>query len=499
MGMCGVVGGCSCGNCSSGQVCFENECLSKEEGCNEICSRVDCGTIEGCNCGACSTFGDCEKVACPDGKCKKGVSLNLTKAWHPLSGAGVRISFSLSFGSQPVDDFESAGCLEVTDGDSGQPLIAEGGLLPSLVKDEKGYTYYTLLAIDLSNSIAQNPNLVNAIVDGVKAVIEVLSPIPGPSNHRHQIAIFAFGQSSESYLVQDFTLDYELLKEKAEDLKGIAGLGSTNLYGAYRNGIEILQNAGNYSDAKAKRFMVLFSDGKHETSPEQEVLPATLNDKDDFEDDGGIIASVGLGDKAESKLEKLVTWPEYMVISNDADNLHEAFSAVSQKVDRWSYNNYAIGFCSPLEGDNRSVKLRAFYDGTTGNLVYYYDASGFTLVGCDPEKVAQPCADCPSNKTCIDEVCCCGSDQLCANGVCVESECLMCTIDECQSYYSKACAGIVECPISCIMSCSKYNYDCADDCMSLYLDETDAGDEFESLLYCLDDYCYSDCDVWWYF
>jgi len=377
------------GGCPEGQVCSDGECVKAT----------------------------CQAVECSDGPCDETLVLLARNIWYPVSTAGVRVAFSVSDSGLPIPDMLQNGCFEIINDESGKPFGLTGEPAPAVLQAGDFQTY-TIVLLDLSFSVVAN-GILESEIEGAKLLVEKLVKEPADPASKHSVAIYVFGQTQSSKLHQDFTQDYELLLARLEELKASPGLGSTNLYGAFTAGMSLAAQQG--EGQMINRFLILFTDGPHETGDAAKLESEALLLKKQFEGLDGKVFVIALdGDYDVVSLAKLASFPEYFLVADNLGEIDNAFASVAKWAGDWAGSGYVVGVCSPLEGPGRSLTIRAFRSGTSGMLQVEYDATGFNLVGCDPDYVADPCAGADIECGTIEEVECgaCFSGWECDNGVC---------------------------------------------------------------------------------
>jgi hypothetical protein len=417
------------GTCADGVASYICECADGFAG-------DDCGTnIDDCADAPCLNGGSCvDGVASYTCDCFygfggedcaecTGLVMLKTGPVKTIPTAGVRMVFSVeTCDGLPVPDLLEQGAIEILNDETGKPFGSEGDAAPS-VGEAKDFAFYTLVVLDLSYSVVNNGSLESEL-DGAISLVQQLVEQPADARQKHNVALYAFGSTSQSELLQDFTKDHDLLYQQLDALKSDPGKGSTNLYGAYMTGLGVVETQG-LGEEKVLRSMVLMTDGTHETGDADELEAEALSALDQTTVD---VYTIGLlGDYDEAKLQILASAPENFLLAEEASALVEAFGVIAAAVDAWAKSNYVIGVCSPVEGPDRSLTLNATYGLKSGSLSAEYDATGFDLTGCDPVYVSDPCgsvecgvmegivcSSCQGGLVCIENAC---EDKLCVPGI----------------------------------------------------------------------------------
>ena len=294
--------------------------------------------------------------------------------------AGVRVTFSVAeCDGTPVPDVTEADFTVIND-ETGHPFQSEGG--SSAFEEALNFDFYTILVLDLSYSIVQNDRLGDEL-DGAQLFVQ--SMVENQSaNFKHHVAIYVFGSTDESELVQDFTQDEGQLYDIINALRDDPGRGSTNLYGAFATSIDLVMAQG--SGEMVARSLVIFTDGTHETGDKERMREYALAKMQETHINS---YAIGIqGDYDEQDIKELASSPSNFFMVQNSSDLVAAFQSVSEMLDAWSRSNYVMGVCSPLEGENRSLTIQIKRGDKIGELQIHYSAVGFDLVGCDPAAVA---------------------------------------------------------------------------------------------------------------
>ncbi|HUT77645.1 MAG TPA: VWA domain-containing protein, partial [Polyangia bacterium] len=152
-----------------------------------------------------------------------------------VAPAGVRTVFQATdCNGDPIPD--------LTDGDvtlllDGQELQTEGDVAPVLTQAIE-FEMYTLLLLDMSDSIVQSGNLL-AMVNAARTLVNTLV------GQGHKVAIFRFAGPAYFGVVQDFTTSETDLDAALDGLAASQGLGTTDLYGSIVKALLALDGAPN--------------------------------------------------------------------------------------------------------------------------------------------------------------------------------------------------------------------------------------------------------------
>ncbi len=284
------------------------------------------------------------------------------------------------------------------------------------------YELYTILTLDMSDSIFDSDNA-EKVVQGAAKFVEQLVTLP-PIGKKHKMAIFAFGRPDALELVQDFTSNTDDLNAALGRLLQTGGRGTTDLYGAYIAALDHFKTI-QQDDATdvIEQFMMIITDGVHEAGDDVELRSEALAKKQQSE---ASIFSVGIrGRYDESRLRELASSPRTFVYVDDVDDLAGAFTNVATAVEQVAASNYVAGICTPVARGDATVTIRVNYKGIITSKRLAYDASELTgeIAGCDPELLANPCGErnCGPDSVFGDACGFCSTGELCGNtGTCSE-------------------------------------------------------------------------------
>ena len=306
---------------------------------------------------------------------------------HEIPPAGLRVVFRVL-----RDDGEPVGRLAPTDitvmnDEAGRPFASEGGGVPVLGNPTE-YGLYTILVLDFSDSIAAH-GAVGEVVSGARAFVKAVVADQPPAI-RQQVAIYAFGSTSESELWCDFTNDFEILNRRLDDLAAAPSRGGTNLYGAYLFAMDYVSTAG--AGALASRSLVLLTDGTHEAGDGERLRNAALSTLVRGRVD---TYTIGIrGDYDEGAIRELASAPAHFYLVDEASAMVSAFTSISSRVAAIANSNYVLGVCSPVE--SRWPSLTVSLSGEEGMLSSFqvaYPAGDIVawtgnVRDCDASKIA---------------------------------------------------------------------------------------------------------------
>jgi uncharacterized protein YegL len=292
-------------------------------------------------------------------------------------------------------------------GDPLRPLTSED---VEIINDEKSETFgsggegdsisdvgapsnialMTVLTLDMSDSI-HNRDALDDVIDGANHFVDLLVKRPEPQL-KHSVAIIAFGRPEKIEVIQGFTRDATQLTERLEALREEPSRGTTHLYGAYVEALNLAKS--DYYDLAqdadlVKRFVVLLTDGTHEAGNEESLRQDALTLKRASEEVS--IYSIGIeGNFDEARLRELASRDANYVRADDAAALESTFEDVATKVEGIARSNYVIGVCTPVALGNPSLTISVDVDGKSWTRTIDYSTEELTgaLSDCDATDVA---------------------------------------------------------------------------------------------------------------
>ncbi len=257
---------------------------------------------------------------------------------HSLSTAPpnrVRILFQvLDINENGIDNITINDIEIMEDGDLVSPTESN---LKITKREENPYTIKTVLMLDNSSSITNDPNNSNNL-DDIKAAAKVFVNNMLP---QQEIAIYQFSND-----VTKIT-DYLGYKDKATLLTMIdnitKGFATTDLYGAVIEGAAQLKNI-NTRDEIIESNMILFTDGddtqgRHHLS---DALDAVSNKS---------VYMIGLGSEEDKEvLEMLGTEGYYPIFQ--VTQLNQVLIELQSKIEKLANSYYWLEYSSPKRGNN---------------------------------------------------------------------------------------------------------------------------------------------------
>ena len=340
-----------------------------------------------------------------------------------IAPAGIRVVFSVTKDNGMPASGLTAENFTITNDETGLPF-SEGGGAP-MVGESASVNFYTIIALDMSDSMftPEGDNSASRAVAAAKGfVANHVAGVTGTS--AHYVAIYAFGSSAQSALVQEFTNDAAVLNTTLDDLLAAGSRGGTNLYGAYMASLDTVRTIDT-TDGMARLNMILLSDGLHESGNKEEMRAQAL---ESLALGGVDVFAMGMaGDYDEAELRELASQSFYFYSKDDGATVTQKFDLIGDTMAYMTGGNYVVGVCSPLESAS-SFTVAATQAELTGQMVVAYDTvvEGWTgdVSQCDEAEIADPCL----NQQCGESILipgfqcggCAGPTEYCDTGMCID-------------------------------------------------------------------------------
>jgi uncharacterized delta-60 repeat protein len=239
------------------------------------------------------------------------------------------------------------------------PSEAQQQLLPL----PRVYQLLSMLLLDLSTSISQDPAALAAEIAAAKAYIEVVTRDP---SQRIAISFFFGADDIEPAAIEDpftgqfrplgFSDDKVLLNEALDNVDRIEVFDdSTNLYGAVIQAVEALDDEefDVLEEGEVEfvsKALVTFTDGGHNANdiPLEDAVAAI---------EGVAAFTIGVGEEIDrDALEAL--GPQGSVFVDDLSSLVDSFKKVAQALSDQANSFYRIAYLSPKNDGSRDPVLR---------------------------------------------------------------------------------------------------------------------------------------------
>ncbi len=254
-------------------------------------------------------------------------------------------------------------------------LVSELESKQTILNPEVAASHYTLLLVDMSGSVAGDPDAVKALVDAATAFTDRVEKT-------HKVAVYTFDGSQDIHAIAPFGSPggakgalRGLLTYKPSD-------PSTNLNGAVVRGLGELDKALAHAE-HPMRFgtLVVFSDGADRAGRvTKDDMYKALKDRP-YE-----VFAIGLGkEMKESELKDIGR--NGTSRANDKEQVVKSFDDIAQRIEASTKSYYLLSYCSPSRAGKHKVRIDADVKDAknerTGSLTSEFDAAGFAP-GCDP-------------------------------------------------------------------------------------------------------------------
>ncbi|NOY68592.1 MAG: VWA domain-containing protein [Deltaproteobacteria bacterium] len=290
----------------------------------------------------------------------------------------VKLNFTVETTSgEPVADLAvgTAGTFTVTD-DAKALVNTEASYV--VYQEPKDYSLYTIVMVDLSGSVAANDALMNDIKTSLKAFINPML------TNGQMVAIYVF--DSGIRMIADFTDDNTVLEGTIDNLADYARTGtSSNMYGAFIDGLNLLDGAVNDDDAPyVAGSLVVFTDGMDTTG--RFTYEETLSRVQNTSHSVFLILHADPGIKEAGKLEALA--PAYYAVMDtvDINAVGTQFETIETNLKNKASKFYVLEYATPKR-DNDPATVHTldvqFTHGEKqkGKMSYSYNAYYFTEGG----------------------------------------------------------------------------------------------------------------------
>jgi hypothetical protein len=269
----------------------------------------------------------------------------------------VKILFSVKDQNGLGEDQLSNEHFEVLD--TGEDMMSQSEAFPYIRQMETiPFKIKTILMLDYSLSMDQD----NKIQDLKAAAARLIRN----KDDRQEFAIYRF--ASNTTLIQDFTPDTTLLLAA---VRGIPELGpnSTNLYGAYIEGIGKLPEEYHSIDSIQQCFMVVFTDGE-DTRHNTTLAEAQSSHKDED------VFIIGPNSMNPASVAGLGTF--YGI--NNISEVTEKFTRIQIDMLRDANSNYLLTYMSPRGSGTFPIDVRIRNNTNTHSGTNHYSNS-YTTTG----------------------------------------------------------------------------------------------------------------------
>lgn len=245
---------------------------------------------------------------------------------------------------------------------------------------EQLFNQYTLLVLDLSNSVLKN-SLQELKQASIGFINNVMPFYAEPSS---QMAIVWFDGEDTLHILQEMTQNKQLLIGAVESIdENISRDPSTDLYGAVIRATamaDALVVSGREKNVVTAASVVVFTDGTDQAArySRDEALN-TVNKADE----NISFYTIGLGEEIDQAVLNAIGKTS-SVFASDKEELENTFNQISAAVGGHARSYYLFEYCSPKRdgsGINQLV-IHARNGELSGAVQTSFDATGFTS-GCE--------------------------------------------------------------------------------------------------------------------
>jgi uncharacterized protein YegL len=325
-------------------------------------------------------------VAC--GCCNKLAIDKVRSRIHPPAGVMVtfRVLDSQGYPVRPLTEQDVTVINDLKKEPFGAGQEGGGASKPGQPSD---FELYAVLALDMSDSIFNN-EAVDDMIAGAHAFVDRLVAEP-EEDMKHRVALVVFGRTERIQVVKDFTDNPSALHAALDKLAKAKSLGTTNLYGAYMEAVELVESVESGVDL-VERTVVLLTDGTHEAGDEKNMRKQAMEAKESSMDEYGTnFLAIGLrGAYDEGKLRELASHEEYFVMAENTQELNDTLKDVANRVNAIAHSNYVVGICTPVEMGEASLTIEVHIEELSGSYTLEYPTEELTgnITRCDPEQIA---------------------------------------------------------------------------------------------------------------
>ena len=188
-------------------------------------------------------------------------------------------------------------------------------------------------------------------------------------------------------VVLEFTGDPAIIRKTVADMIEAGGLGTTNLYKGYMEGISTAEGRDVAAEL-VERAVVLITDGTHQAGNEELLRSQALDRKYGSNID---IFTIGIdGDYNKERVRELASRPEYFY-ETSVDGLSSEFQKIAAGIVELARRNYVVGICTPVDIGSPSLTLNVTKGELFASETVTYSTSGLdgNTTGCDPDQVSR--------------------------------------------------------------------------------------------------------------
>ena len=342
------------------------------------CSIALCLGIAGCLVSACSSSND--ETSAPAATESGGdVDLRLEKASVSPPSSQVSVSFFVSDqNGNPVAGLQ-AGDFAIFENDEINSVFESS---KRISPDEREFVMYTLLLLDLSDSIRRSGAL-EPLLDAAETLVRRI--FETNEGNVHRMTVYWFDGSASIHPALE---DGKFSSDQSEIISTIRSLPasndrSTNLFGAVVESLNVIRKTLNDTDDGIIRRgnFVLFTDGSDNAGRvSRQIAVQRINQEvgDGKQLDKDIRAfTIGLGGEIDIPVLQEIGRTQN-VFPQNVSELFPAFDAIASRIQDLAASFYLLEYCSPKRAGQHDLKVEVALGDEVGFLTTRFDARGFT-------------------------------------------------------------------------------------------------------------------------
>lgn len=211
---------------------------------------------------------------------------------------------------------------------------------------------YVKLALDLSGSLQGDQQMLVAVIERMKAMVQSLTPPPGDPPVNVELSVF--GRSHD--LVQPFTTDLDLIATKLDEIQAnpagaVTEPGGTNLFGVVNGAMASLDELMEARIEETRGVVVTtgtqvtITDGKDNAGATLRTLDKRFN-----------FISIGISaDISDEELTRI--GPQGSFLAPQQSDWEAAFNRVVARILEYPQRSYLLGYCSPAVVGTHTVTV----------------------------------------------------------------------------------------------------------------------------------------------
>lgn len=336
------------------------------------------------------------------------ICIDNARGWALEDISGIHLKFRvLDVNGDPIRPLVTGpngeGDVVILNDENGLPFGGDNeGKAAIALDDPSQVEIYSVLALDFSDSIFSR-DLVQDVVDGGRAYVEQAI---ANSEFPHHIAIIKIGRPDAPGTLHlpftDVQEDPDDVLAALEELRDQENLGTTDLYGAYISGLDLLDAQVSTTETVIERFLVLVTDGEHEAGNGAALREIALARKEDSLStkitigiqgnyDGCALEELagqpsGCQDPLKGCRSGLTCSPEVapppsctqFIPDVEPEAIASVFSDIADRASGIARSNYKAGICTPVALSAATLTIQVNVDGAQDTERFIYDAETFS-------------------------------------------------------------------------------------------------------------------------